>query len=376
MKRNCLILIVLIVASACLLQIGCEEQQAVETEKSKPELTVSKPATDSAKAETAPKSGKRGPEITFEKVVHDFGGIGPGSKNVCEFKFTNTGSSLLKITKVSKTCGCTPYILVKKEYEPGESGVLKVKYNASRWPGSTSKHLFVSSNDETKPRVELTIKANIVSKVDYQPKRLDLSLNKENAGCPAITIRSLDGQLFSIKQFKVVGRFRPTEEPITADYDSSVKATEFVLQPKVDIEKLQKGLNGRIEITLTHPENSVVAIPFRALPRFKITPPSLIVYKAEQGKPVTKKVWILSNYDEDFEVESTSTQEGAIKVLSQEKKDNRYKFELEITPPVAEKGRKSIFTDMFFVDIKGGERLTIACRVFYLRKAEKSPPTN
>jgi len=375
MKRNCLILTVLIVASVCLLQIGCEEQ-ALATEESKPELTAPEPASGSAKAETAPQSVKRGPEITFEKVVHDFGNIGPGSKNVCEFKFTNTGDSLLKITDVSKTCGCTPYTLAKMEYEPGESGALKVEYNASRQPDSIKKTLFVSSNDKTKPKVELTLKANIVTKVDYQPKKLDLLLNKENAGCPAITIRSLDGKPFSIKQFEATGRFKSAEKVITADYDSSAKATEFVLQPKVDVEKLRKELNGRIEITLTYPESYVIAIPFEVLPRFKITPPSLIIYRGELGKPVTKEVWILSNYDEDFEVESTSTQEGAIKVLSQEKIDNRYKFELEITPPASKKGRKGFFTDTFFVNIKGGEKLKVACRGFYSKKVEESSRTN
>ena len=375
MKRNCLILTVLIVASVCLLQIGCEEQ-AVATEESKPESTAPEPASGPAKAETAPQSVKRGPEITFEKVVHDFGNIGPGSKNVCEFKFTNTGDSLLKITDVSKTCGCTPYTLAKMEYEPGESGALKVEYNASRQPDSIKKTLFVSSNDKTKPKVELTLKANIVTKVDYQPKKLDLLLNKENAGCPAITIRSLDGKPFSIKQFEATGRFKSAEKVITADYDSSAKATEFVLQPKVDVEKLRKELNGRIEITLTYPESYVIAIPFEVLPRFKITPPSLIIYRGELGKPVTKEVWILSNYDEDFEVESTSTQEGAIKVLSQEKIDNRYKFELEITPPASKKGRKGFFTDTFFVNIKGGEKLKVACRGFYSKKVEESSRTN
>jgi len=375
MKRNCLILTVLIVASACLLQIGCEEQ-AVAAEESKPELAAPELATGPAKAETAPETDKQGPKIMFEKVVHDFGDIGPGSKNVCEFKFANTGDSLLKITKVSKTCGCTPYTLAKKEYEPGESGTLKVKYNASKRPSSVRKSLSVYSNDEAKPRVELAIKAKIVSKIDYQPEKLDLSLNKENAGCPAITIRSLDGKPFSIKGFKAIWYPKSTEKAITADYDSSVKAAKFVLQPKVDVEKLRKGLKGRIEITLTHPESDVVAIPFTVLPRFKITPPSLIVYKAEPEKPVTKEVWILSNYDEDFEVESTSTRKGAIKVLSQEKIDNRYKFELEITPPATGKGQKRFFTDVLFVNIKGGEKLQVTCRVFYSKRAEKSSRTN
>jgi hypothetical protein len=371
MKCNCSILTVLIVASACLLQIGCEEQSVV-TEESKPGLTAPEPASSSAKAETAPATVKGGPEITFEKVVHDFGNIEPGSKNVCEFKFKNTGKSLLKITDVSKSCGCTPYTLAKEEYKPGEKGTLKVEYNANRQAGSVRKTLFVSSNDEANPRVELAIKAQVVLKIDYQPKKLDLLLNKENAGCPAITIKSLDGKPFSIKQFKATGRSKSAENVITADYNSTVEAAEFVLQPKVDVEKLRQELSGRIEITLTRPGSDVIAIPFEALPRFKINPLSLIVYKAEPEKPVTREVWILSNYDEDFEVESTSTQEGAIKVLSQEKIDNRYKFELEITPPATEKVRKGFFTDVFFINIKGGERLKVTCRMFYLRKVEQA----
>jgi hypothetical protein len=307
-------------------------------------------------------------------VVHDFGNIEPESRNVCEFRFTNTGGSLLKIKEVSKSCGCTPYTLTKMEYEPNESGTLKVEYNASSRPASIRKTLFVSSNDAAKPRVELVIKAEIVAKVDYQPKKLDLALNKENAGCPVITIKSLDGRPFSIKGFEAIGTPKSIENIITADYNSPKKATEFVLQPKVDIEKLREVSGGRIEITLTHPEIKLISIPFEVLPKFKITPQSIIVYKAELEKAVTREVWVISNYDEDFEIESTSSQQGTIKVLSQEKIDNRYKFELEITPPATQKGPTGFFTDTFFVNIKGGERLKVDCRMFYMRKKEKLPP--
>ncbi len=375
MRCNCFILTgVFIVVSICFSQVVYGEQTVV-MEEPKPESSVPKPAGDSKEAESVPVSVESGPVIIFEKVVHDFGNIKPGSNNVCEFKFSNTGDGLLKITKVSKTCGCTPFELAKKEYEPGEEGVLKVEYHASRHTGSIRKTLYVSSNDETKSKVELTIKADIVSKIAYQPKKINLVLNKEDGGCPAITIRSLDGKPFSIKDFKTVGRTRFARGAITADYKSSVKAKKFVLQPKVDIEKLGQELGGRIEITLGYPKEDVISIPFEVLPRFKITPPSLIVYKAEPGTSVTKEVWILNNYDEDFEVESTSTQKGAIKVLSQEKVDNRYKFELEIKPPPPQEGQKRFFTDAFYVNIKGGERLKIACRVFYPRKTEQSSPS-
>jgi len=71
----------------------------------------------------------------------------------------------------------------------------------------------MSSNDKAKPRVELVIKAKIVLKVSFEPEKLDLALNKENAGCQAIKIKSLDSQPFSIKGFRVNGRPESAEMP-------------------------------------------------------------------------------------------------------------------------------------------------------------------
>ena len=48
-----------------------------------------------------------GPKIVFESKVHDFGNLGIKEKAECEFKFKNTGQSLLKIGKIKSTCGCT-----------------------------------------------------------------------------------------------------------------------------------------------------------------------------------------------------------------------------------------------------------------------------
>jgi len=84
-------------------------------------------ATDTVKADP----NIIGPRIEFESIAHDFGDITPGTENICKFKFKNIGSELLKIEKVTKSCGCTPFELKKTEYAPGEQGELKVKYNHS-----------------------------------------------------------------------------------------------------------------------------------------------------------------------------------------------------------------------------------------------------
>jgi len=356
MKSNWLTLTVLLVGCISLL-----EQVGVSRE-SKPASTAPEAAIGPTKDEAISEANEPTPEITFEKMTHNLGQIGSGTKHLREFKFTNRGSGLLKIAKVDVTCGCTVPELPKKEYSPGESGAVKVRYHSGNRPGWVTRRLFVSSNDKRNPRAELAIKAEIVVKVDHDPKRLKLLLDKENAGCGEITLISLDGKPFTIVDFK------STADCITVDVNSSVQATKFVLKPKVvGIEKLQKGLNGRIEIGLTHPECDTITIPFTALPEFEIRPSSIIVLNAEPQQPRVRKAWVISNFNEDFEVESASSEKGIIKILGREKIDNRYKFELEITPPAIEAKRKT-FTDVFHVNIKGGKKLEIPCRGVYASK--------
>ncbi len=372
-----------------LLQICCQEQLE-GTKASKPVLTGAKPALHETEAQKTtstaadvprqkepvkvktitvkakPEVNEPGPEITFESLIYDYGEIGAGTRNSCKFDFKNTGESLLRISNVNAPCGCTVPQLAKKEFAPGESGTLTVIYRPGNSAGTATKRLYVNSNDKAKPRVGLTIKAKVVMKVDHSPERLNLLLKGENAGCPEITLKSRDNLAFAITGFKSTG------DSITADFDPSVKAASFVLKPKTDMQKLRKGLRGQVEISLTHPECKKVIIIFDTLAEFKVDPRVVYVREAEPQKPVTKKVWVLSNYGEDIEVDSTSSRNGTIKVLAREKILNGYQFELQITPPVSESKRR-VFTDVFYVQLKDAPKLQITCYGIYSRKAVNSP---
>jgi hypothetical protein len=116
------------------------------------------------------------PKISFEQMVCDLGRVGLGTKNACEFKFTNTGQGPLKITNVKSACGCTVALLDKKEYAPDESGTIEVTYTAPNTTTATQKSIYVSSNDKANPNVRLTIKAEVVQIVQALPAKLNLSL--------------------------------------------------------------------------------------------------------------------------------------------------------------------------------------------------------
>ena len=360
MKRNCLVL-VLVFSSLLLLQLGCQEQGKVAKKPTiAPDAAV---VVTPQKTKAAPQPKKSPPKIAFENVVYDFGQVGPSTKLYGEFRFTNTGEELLKIKEVEKCCGVNAK-LDKTEYALGESGVLKIEYVSTRSPGIVRRTLYVNSNDKATPKVALTIKGNIIQKVIWQPKSLRLLLSEENAGCSEIILSSVDNRPFSITAFK------STLDCITADVDPSVESTKFVLQPKVDMDKLQKTTRGSVYISVSHPDCDGVAIGFDVLSRFTIKPPLLIVFYLDSQKSIKRYVWILNNYGKDFEIESTSSKEGFVKVVSQKKIRTSYQLELEITPPILE-GKKK-FMDEFFVNIKDGEKLRIVCQGIYSGKDSKT----
>ena len=374
MRPNRLILAIVALTCCLLLQTGCEEdtmapQQTLSSDFFRQFNQIqrtSRPAATTRR--TTARTRRTAPKIEFEKIVHDFGNIGPGTNNFCEFKFTNTGNGTLQIGDIVPNCGCTPFELAKKEYAPGESGTLKVNYYSEKQHGRATKQLVLYSNDKSNPKITLAVEASIIMKVDHEPKSLKLLLNKENADCPQITITGIDGRPFSITSFK------STANCMTADFNPSVEATQFVLQPKVDMAKLEATLNGRIEIGLSHPECDTISLTLNALPKFRITPRSIIVRGMDSREPIVKKLRILNNYDEDFKLESIWSNNGAVKVLSNSVVRNGYELELEIRPPASQNTRR-VFNEKFFVKLSEGRQLEIPCNVFYSKKIPQSLTT-
>jgi hypothetical protein len=253
--------------------------------------------------------------------------------------------------------------LEKTDYAPGESGSLKVKYYSDTQLGLITKNLTISSNDRTNPKVTLAIMAKVISKVDYEPKSLSLRLNQDNAGCPKITLTSTDGQPFSISHFSSTADF------VTAAYDPSVQAVSFVLEPRIDMARLESTLNGNIKIGLTHPECKTVTVSVNTLRKFKITP--IIARGIDPEEPLRKKVRILSNYNESFMIESASSQKGTVTLVNSQPISRGYELEVEITPPDGNKAR--VLTDKLIVKTTSGEELEIPCNVYFA--GAKPPPT-
>src|SRR5690606_24795210 len=98
-------------------------------------------------------------EFKFEKETHDFGKV-PQNKPVSyEFTFTNVGTEPIIISEVKPSCGCSVAEFTKTPVKPGETGKIKVTYDAKVKQPFT-KNFTVRSNTKT-PVKTLYIKGEV-----------------------------------------------------------------------------------------------------------------------------------------------------------------------------------------------------------------------
>jgi len=278
------------------------------------------------------------------------------------------GATLLKIRKITASCGCTVPTLSKKQYERGQEGVIKVKYKGKSKQGPVAEYIFVPTNDRENPKAKLTIRARVVQQVEVSPAKLQLSLSKENAGMPDITLKSRNGRPFSITGFT------SSDKVVSVDFDPNATASKLVLKPEVDMEKLKEHHQGMIKIDLTHPRCRSAVLFYKVVPKFRAQPAKITLYDAEPNKPQIREILIRNTDNEQFEIESVSSKHGYIEVISQEPNGNNIKLKLQITPP-PRKAKQGRFSDSLKIKIKSDEELAIPCTGFYRRVAKDKPTT-
>jgi hypothetical protein len=106
----------------------------------------------------------QGPEIQFEKMVHNFGEIVQNANGDVDFKFKNIGSEPLVLLDVRPSCGTCVTIRswTRDPIMSGQEGVVSVRYN-THIVGEMGKTVTVISNGKT-DRVVLRLNGNVNSK--------------------------------------------------------------------------------------------------------------------------------------------------------------------------------------------------------------------
>ncbi len=216
----------------------------------------------------------------------------------------------------------------------------------------------IYTNDPLNPKVVFDLYCDVVQKVVWEPGKIKMLLNVENAACPKLTIKCIDGQPFAITGI------RSTNNCVTAEYNPTVKKTEHVLDLKVDMTKFPENMFGEINVQMNHPEGNIATIFFDVVPKYTVSPKPLYMHRMKANVPQKQIIKIINNYKDNVEIKSTSSKENYVKLINSKKDGFDYELEIEMTaPPAAEDVIK--FTDIFYINLSNGEQLAVTCTGYY-----------
>ncbi len=112
-----------------------------------------------------------GAQIAFEKEVIDYGEVAYNSNGEREFVIKNIGDAPLVITNTKGSCGCTVPTRPTAPILPGESAVMKVKYDTKRANRPFSKSITVTSNATNFPVKVVKIKGKVLANPNAPAKK-------------------------------------------------------------------------------------------------------------------------------------------------------------------------------------------------------------
>ena len=103
-----------------------------------------------------------GPEMTFEKLEHDFGKVALNDTAQFEFKFTNTGTRPIIVQRCSVGCGCTVPVCPNQDDQimPGQSRVIVMKYTRTNYEHRFNQSATIFSSAHNSP-IRITISGEI-----------------------------------------------------------------------------------------------------------------------------------------------------------------------------------------------------------------------
>lgn len=104
--------------------------------------------------------------ILLTSTELSFGTISYKKETTCFFEFTNPGYTLLVISNIEFSCGCTAANWTKEPVKPGKSGQIMIKYDAGS-PGIFHKTIKVHYNGKDSPAI-LKIKGQVAYPEDLE----------------------------------------------------------------------------------------------------------------------------------------------------------------------------------------------------------------
>ena len=177
----------------------------------------------------------------FDYTSFDFGTLNEkGGKVHHEFKFTNVGTSPLRVVNVITSCGCTSTNWIKTEIAPGEKGFVKASFDSDQRQGKFDKTITVQFEGGSPTYQSLTISGHVYpSRYDfsdtYRYQYGNLAVKTNSINFDAVKNTSFDSAEIGFYNMsnKTIYVYRvdaPYNMFITKPYDYMIPGTDLTMK--------------------------------------------------------------------------------------------------------------------------------------------------
>ncbi len=307
----------------------------IKSSKSLTAKSAAPRAKSGAAGQTGGTDGASGAKIVVEEASHDFGEIWSGAPIQHTFEIKNEGTSVLKLTRVKPSCGCTVANQYDREIAPGTIGKIPVTIKSGKLRNKVSKSITVESNDSSNSPLRLTLTGTVKQRVSMDPVR-----------------GGAFGRIAADKDLnRVITLTNNTDSPVELDILGSATGGPF----KAELKEIEKGQKYELIITGKAPfaeQNSranfklrtnikdqpTIDIPVTAFvpPRVEIRPKDIIIPQASD-KAATRNITVKFNTSDDLKVLSGTVDAENVSVEIERRANNQFKvtanFPANYVPP-------------------------------------------
>jgi hypothetical protein len=109
-------------------------------------------------------------QLKWENMEQNFTAKPADKLIVAKFRFTNVGTTPVKITDLQPSCGCTTAFLEKRQYGPGESGEIEARFKFNGRLGRQQKWIVVKTDWVPPQQTILRLGVSIPEAISISPE--------------------------------------------------------------------------------------------------------------------------------------------------------------------------------------------------------------
>jgi hypothetical protein len=226
----------------------------------------------------------------FEQLHWDFGSVPRGPAVSHPFRLTNRTKQAVHVGSIRVSCGCTSAQVLQNDLTPGQSTVMLVQMDTTRFVGAKSVTIYVTFDQPQWEEVRLWVQANARDDVSLKPDSMAFGQIKRGSGPGAMVELSLLGggdwqvtEVHSDSNYVLTELVEKQRDPSVVTYELKAR-----MRPDAPVGKWYTD----IWLTTNHPASPRLRIPVTVEieSALSVSPPVAVLGEVKLGTEAERHV--------------------------------------------------------------------------------------